>query len=126
MCAVAGDVAGVDRVQRVFFLGVIQRDAERAPAGDREVVSVARVLFGVELGEHGPLLEQTVHRGGQGIWNMEMSERNGQIVATFPVKADQDIIDWGCPNDLVAWPVSKPPSVAESFPTRQSALHLNG
>src|SRR6201999_991021 len=32
------------------------------------------------------------NRGGQGIWNMEMSERNGLIVATFPVKEDQDIM----------------------------------
>jgi DNA gyrase subunit A len=31
-------------------------------------------------------------RGGQGIWNMDMSERNGQIVATFPVRQDQDIM----------------------------------
>lgn len=31
-------------------------------------------------------------RGGQGIWNMNMSERNGQIVATFPVKETQDIM----------------------------------
>lgn len=31
-------------------------------------------------------------RGGQGIWNMEMSERNGLIVATFPVKDAQDIM----------------------------------
>jgi DNA gyrase subunit A len=31
-------------------------------------------------------------RGGQGIWNMEMSERNGQIVATFPVKETQEIM----------------------------------
>jgi DNA gyrase subunit A len=31
-------------------------------------------------------------RGGQGIWNMEMSERNGAIVATFPVKDGQEIM----------------------------------
>ncbi|MDE1900320.1 MAG: DNA gyrase subunit A [Alphaproteobacteria bacterium] len=31
-------------------------------------------------------------RGGQGIWNMAMSERNGLIVATFPVKDTQDIM----------------------------------
>jgi DNA gyrase subunit A len=31
-------------------------------------------------------------RGGQGIWNMEMSERNGPIVATFPVKETQEIM----------------------------------
>ena len=31
-------------------------------------------------------------RGGQGIWNMDMSERNGLIVATFPVKEAQEIM----------------------------------
>jgi len=31
-------------------------------------------------------------RGGQGIWNMFMSERNGLIVATFPVKEGQEIM----------------------------------
>ncbi len=31
-------------------------------------------------------------RGGQGIWNMEMSERNGLIVATFPVKTEHEIM----------------------------------
>lgn len=31
-------------------------------------------------------------RGGQGIWNMAMSERNGLIVATFPVKESQEIM----------------------------------
>ncbi|MDX2027575.1 MAG: DNA gyrase subunit A, partial [Alphaproteobacteria bacterium] len=31
-------------------------------------------------------------RGGQGIWSMEMSARNGLIVATFPVKDTQDIM----------------------------------
>jgi DNA gyrase subunit A len=31
-------------------------------------------------------------RGGQGIWNMDMSERNGPIVATFPLKEGQEIM----------------------------------
>nr|MDP9128394.1 DNA gyrase subunit A [Pseudomonadota bacterium] len=31
-------------------------------------------------------------RGGQGIWNMEMSERNGLVVATFPVKDGHGIM----------------------------------
>ncbi len=31
-------------------------------------------------------------RGGQGIWNMEMSERNGNIVATFPLHEGQEIM----------------------------------
>ena len=31
-------------------------------------------------------------RGGQGIMNMDMSERNGHVVAAFPVQAAQDIM----------------------------------
>ena len=31
-------------------------------------------------------------RGGQGIWNMEMSGRNGLITASFPVKDEQEIM----------------------------------
>jgi DNA gyrase subunit A len=31
-------------------------------------------------------------RGGQGIWSMEMSERNGLIVASFPVKDAHEIM----------------------------------
>ena len=31
-------------------------------------------------------------RGGQGIWNMEMGERNGSIVAAFPVEANHQVM----------------------------------
>ncbi|MEJ0061647.1 MAG: DNA gyrase subunit A [Alphaproteobacteria bacterium] len=31
-------------------------------------------------------------RGGLGIMNMDMSERNGHVVAAFPVRADQDVM----------------------------------
>ncbi|CAK0779391.1 DNA gyrase subunit A [Azospirillaceae bacterium] len=32
------------------------------------------------------------NRGGQGIWNMEMGERNGAVVAAFPVADDHQIM----------------------------------
>ncbi|HSK38396.1 MAG TPA: DNA gyrase subunit A [Arenibaculum sp.] len=31
-------------------------------------------------------------RGGQGIWNMEMNERNGRISAVFPIRDDDQVI----------------------------------
>jgi len=31
-------------------------------------------------------------RGGQGIWNIEMNERNGPVVATFPVTDDHQVM----------------------------------
>jgi len=45
------------------------------------------------------------NRGGQGIWNMEMSERNGKIVATFPVKDDQDIMLVSDGGQIIRMPV---------------------
>ncbi|HEU0118276.1 MAG TPA: DNA gyrase subunit A [Alphaproteobacteria bacterium] len=45
------------------------------------------------------------NRGGQGIWNMEMSERNGLIVATFPVKDEQDIMLVSDGGQIIRMPV---------------------
>ena len=42
------DVRGVDGVKRVLIFWIGERDAERAAAGEREVIGVARVLFRVE------------------------------------------------------------------------------
>ncbi len=40
-------LAGVDRVEVVLLERVVERDAERAPTLEREVVAVTRVLLGV-------------------------------------------------------------------------------
>jgi len=45
-------------------------------------------------------------RGGQGIWNMEMSERNGLIVATFPVKDGQEIMLVSDGGQIIRMPVT--------------------
>ncbi len=45
-------------------------------------------------------------RGGQGIWNMEMSERNGLIVATFPVKEGQEIMLVSDGGQIIRMPVT--------------------
>lgn len=45
------------------------------------------------------------NRGGQGIWNMEMSERNGQIVATFPVKDGQEIMLVSDGGQIIRMPI---------------------
>lgn len=44
-------------------------------------------------------------RGGQGIWSMEMSERNGLIVASFPVKDDQGIMLVSDGGQIIRLPV---------------------
>ncbi|MDD4616260.1 MAG: DNA gyrase subunit A [Alphaproteobacteria bacterium] len=44
-------------------------------------------------------------RGGQGIWNMDMSERNGPIVATFPVKETQEIMLVSDGGQIIRMPV---------------------
>lgn len=45
-------------------------------------------------------------RGGQGIWNMEMSDRNGPIVATFPVKTAQEIMLVTDGGQIIRMPVN--------------------
>jgi len=45
------------------------------------------------------------NRGGQGIWNMEMSERNGLIVATFPVKESQEIMLVSDGGQIIRMPI---------------------
>ena len=45
------------------------------------------------------------NRGGQGIWNMEMSERNGLITASFPVKDDQEIMLVSDGGQIIRMPV---------------------
>jgi len=44
-------------------------------------------------------------RGGAGIWNMEMSERNGAVVATFPVTEGQDIMLVSDGGQIIRMPV---------------------
>ncbi len=44
-------------------------------------------------------------RGGQGIWNMLMSDRNGPIVATFPVKDMQEIMLVSDGGQIIRLPV---------------------
>ena len=58
------DVAGVDRVLGVQLQRVGERDAERAAAGQREVVGVARVLLGEEVGQDAGVRDQAVEERG--------------------------------------------------------------
>jgi DNA gyrase subunit A len=44
-------------------------------------------------------------RGGQGIWSMEMSERNGLIVASFPVKEGHEIMLVTTGGQIIRMPV---------------------
>ncbi len=45
-------------------------------------------------------------RGGMGIWNMEMSERNGPLVASFPVKDGQDVMLVTDGGQIIRMPVA--------------------
>ncbi len=45
-------------------------------------------------------------RGGQGIWNMDMSERNGPIVATFPVVGSHEIMLVSDGGQIIRLPVN--------------------
>jgi len=82
-----------------------------APAGDEEeaVASItlsperfaelaAREEFLLAVSERGYGKRSSAYdyrlagRGGQGLWGMDMTDRNGPLVATFPVKDGQEIM----------------------------------
>ena len=45
------------------------------------------------------------NRGGQGIWNMEMSDRNGAIAASFPVAGGQQIMLVADSGQVIRMPI---------------------
>ncbi len=46
------------------------------------------------------------NRGGQGIWNMEMGDRNGAIVASFPIAAGHQIMLVADSGQVIRMPVT--------------------
>jgi DNA gyrase subunit A len=50
---------------------------------------------------------RSTNRGGQGIQNMEVNERNGQIVATFPVAGQEDIMLVSDGGQVIRTPVEQ-------------------
>ena len=46
-------------------------------------------------------------RGGSGIWAMKMTEKNGKIVASFPIKEGQDIILVTNGGQVIRMPVAQ-------------------
>jgi len=48
---------------------------------------------------------RTAGRGGQGIWNMEMADRNGAIVASFPIKETQEVMLVTVGGQIIRMPV---------------------
>jgi len=44
-------------------------------------------------------------RGGQGIWNMEMGERNGAIVAAFPVEESHQVMMVTNSGQMIRMPI---------------------
>ncbi len=65
-----------------------ERFAELA-AQEEHLLTVAQRGFGKRTSSYE---YRVAGRGGLGIWNMEMSARNGKIVDTFPVEETQDIM----------------------------------
>jgi len=74
------------------------RDGESALAPDRFAEMVAREEFILTVtangfGKRSSAYEyRRTNRGGQGITNIEMSERNGPVVASFPARNGEQII----------------------------------
>jgi len=71
-------------------------DVSLSPERFTQLASAEEYLLTVSARGYGKRTSsyeyRTAGRGGQGIWNMEMAERNGAIVATFPIKEGQDVM----------------------------------
>jgi DNA gyrase subunit A len=121
------DATAEERVAYIRQANAARRtagEAEEGNGGDEEETTVAVTLSPERFAELGAQEQflltvsdrgygkrtsayeyRITNRGGQGIWNMEMSERNGQIVATFPVKEDQDIMLVSDGGQIIRMPV---------------------
>ncbi len=79
-----------------------ERFAQMASA-EEYLLTVSERGFGKRSSSYG---YRTVGRGGMGIWNMEMSERNGRIVATFPAKDGSDVMLVTDGGQIIRMPVA--------------------
>jgi DNA gyrase subunit A len=81
--------------------------AERAlalEAAEQFVLSVSERGFGKRTSAYE---YRTTGRGGQGILNMEVNERNGRIVATFPVGHHEDVMLVSDGGQVIRTPVEQ-------------------
>ncbi len=73
-------------------------------AAEQFVLSVSERGFGKRSSAYE---YRTTGRGGQGIQNMEVNERNGKVVATFPVGRQEDIMLVSDGGQVIRTPVEE-------------------
>jgi DNA gyrase subunit A len=80
---------------------VPERFAELA-AKEQFILTVSQRGYGKRTSSHE---YRVTGRGGQGIWNMEMNERNGLIAAAFPVGEDDQVMLVSDGGQMIRMPV---------------------
>jgi DNA gyrase subunit A len=84
--AIAGENAGDD--ENVAVITLSEERYQQLAAAEEFLCTVTSKGFGKRTSAYE---YRTTGRGGQGVWNMKLSEKNGEIVSTFPVQ-DRDQI----------------------------------
>ena len=75
---------------------------EELAAAEEFILTVSDRGFGKRTSSYE---YRITNRGGQGIWNMEMSDRNGAIVASFPVTDGQQIMLVADSGQVIRMPI---------------------
>ena len=75
---------------------------EELAAAEEFILTVSDRGFGKRTSSYE---YRITNRGGQGIWNMEMSDRNGAIAASFPVAGGQQIMLVADSGQVIRMPI---------------------
>ncbi|MEI7609267.1 MAG: DNA gyrase subunit A [Rhodospirillaceae bacterium] len=75
---------------------------EELAAAEEFILTVSDRGFGKRTSSYE---YRITNRGGQGIWNMEMSDRNGAIAASFPVAEGQQIMLVADSGQVIRMPI---------------------
>jgi DNA gyrase subunit A len=75
--------------EAVAEIDLSQERYEELAAKEQQILTVSERGFGKRTSSYEYRL---AGRGGKGLWNMNMSARNGLIVSAFPVTEDQEVM----------------------------------
>ncbi len=85
-------VAETDDADATAVTGSMVLDTERfaqLSAAEQFVLTVTERGFGKRTSAYE---YRTMNRGGQGVWNMDLTQRNGKLVAAFPIEDGQQLL----------------------------------
>jgi DNA gyrase subunit A len=90
----AGELPALERLS--------QEDVERLQAAEQYILTVTENGFGKRSSAYE---YRVTNRGGQGIWNIDPSDRNGDVVASFRIEADHQLVMVTNAGTLIRIPV---------------------